>query len=334
MDYQRKLVSFRLIRDIIPIDGADNIELALVDGWQVVVKKGEFKVGDFGVYFEIDSWVPHCLAPFLTQSGREPKEYKGIKGERLRTIKLRKQLSQGLLLPVASVFSYSNITIDLDADLSEALGVVKWEPPEDGSLNGKPSGTFPSFIPKTDQPRIQNIWDAVKEHSFLFEVTEKLDGSSMTVYFCDGKFGVCSRNNELKEEEENAFWIAANKANLKEKLHSIGSNIALQGELIGPKIQKNPYNRDGYEFYLFDVFDIDRATYYCSSDRLNLATAMDIKHVPVVAHTQLPSFEELLEFSDGKSALSNADREGIVFKSVQDPSVSFKVISNKWLLKN
>jgi RNA ligase (TIGR02306 family) len=99
----RKLASIRRIADIQPIEGADAIVVATIDGWKVVVKKSEFKVGDLAVYFEIDSWVPHDLAPFLSK-GNEPREYGGVKGERLRTIKLRGTTSQGLLLKLENCF--------------------------------------------------------------------------------------------------------------------------------------------------------------------------------------------------------------------------------------
>jgi|SRR6056297_881963 len=99
----RKLASIRKISDIQPIEGADLIQVATVDGWKVVVKRGEFQVGDLVVYLEIDSWVPHELASFLS-NGKEPREYNGVKGERLRTIKLRGQVSSGLLLKIENIF--------------------------------------------------------------------------------------------------------------------------------------------------------------------------------------------------------------------------------------
>jgi RNA ligase (TIGR02306 family) len=99
----RKLATIRRIADIQPIEGADAIEVATVDGWKVVIKKNEFKVGDLAVYLEIDSWIPHELAPFLSK-GQEPREYNGVKGERLRTIKLRGTTSQGLLLKIENCF--------------------------------------------------------------------------------------------------------------------------------------------------------------------------------------------------------------------------------------
>jgi RNA ligase (TIGR02306 family) len=95
----RKMASIRVIDSIKPIEGADAIECAMIGGWSVVIKKGEFKVGQLAVYCEIDSWIPTELAPFLSK-GKEPREFEGIKGERLKTVKLRGQLSQGLLLPL------------------------------------------------------------------------------------------------------------------------------------------------------------------------------------------------------------------------------------------
>ena len=98
---ERQLATIRRIAEIKPIEGADVICSYRVDGWWVVGKKDEFKVNDLVVYFEIDSWIPHEIAPFLSK-GKEPREYNGIKGERLKTIKLKGSLSQGLILPLNS----------------------------------------------------------------------------------------------------------------------------------------------------------------------------------------------------------------------------------------
>ena len=159
----RKLASIRKIADIRPIPDADAIEVAVVDGWKVVVKKGEYSVGDLAVYLEIDAWVPHALAPFLSK-GQEPREYNGVTGERLRTVKLRGQVSQGLLLPLRTVFAewtdenfQKNILEDEERvgdDLTEALGIQKWEAPISPQLAGQVRGVFPTgLIPKTDQER-------------------------------------------------------------------------------------------------------------------------------------------------------------------------------------
>ena len=155
----RNLVTIRTISDIQPIPGADAIDVATVDGWKLVVKKGEFQVGEQAVYFEIDSWIPTEIAPFLSK-GKEPKEFHGISGERLQTIKLKGQLSQGLLLPLKSLEHYTDfdlyVNLQLDDDLTDILHIQLYEPPVKLSKNGLPQinqqsrGNFPVFIPKTD----------------------------------------------------------------------------------------------------------------------------------------------------------------------------------------
>jgi hypothetical protein len=108
----RKLATVRKIDEIRPIAGADAIEAAVVGGWTVVVKRGEYTAGDLAVYLEIDSWVPTELASFLSKGG-EPREFNGVRGERLRSIKLKGQISQGLLLPM-SVLNWDTNSIDVD----------------------------------------------------------------------------------------------------------------------------------------------------------------------------------------------------------------------------
>ncbi len=209
----RKLASIKPITHIKPIEGADAIECAIVDGgWPVVVKKGEYQVGDAALYFEIDSWIPHEIAPFLSK-GQEPREYNGVKGERLRTVRLRGQISQGLLLRLEDAFvNYDkNDPIEYGVDFSEQLNIQKWEAPIPAQLQGTMKGNFPDFIPRTDQERCQNLHKEIfEEHKDdSYEVTLKLDGSSMTVYINDGEIGVCSRNIDLIETEGNTFWKVA-----------------------------------------------------------------------------------------------------------------------------
>lgn len=197
----RKMASIKRIQETKPIPDADKICAYRVDGWWVVDSIGRYQVDDLVIYCEIDSWIPHEIAPFLSK-GNEPKEYNGVKGERLRTVKLKGQLSQGLLLPVKqSIYRNETCIIDfiscevdgnsgspaanLGEDVSELLGIQKYDPPVPAQLAGETRGLFPGFIPKTDQERIQNLTNDVKKwhkNGLTFEVTEKLDGSSMTVY--------------------------------------------------------------------------------------------------------------------------------------------------------
>lgn len=353
---ERQLATIRKIEEIKPIEGAEAIEAVRVDGWWVVAKKGEYQVNDLAVYCETDSWIPTAVAPFLTKPGHEPKEFEGVKGERLRTIKLRGQLSQGLLLPCAIAaerLSPGELwAFDEGDDVTEALGILKWDKPIPAQLAGMVKGNFPSFIPKTDQPRIQNMkrnWED-KLRFENWEVSEKLDGSSMTVYVRNVKearvstesieFGVCSRNLDLKFDENNSFWEAAIKYDLVNKLMSTGRSLALQGELIGEGIQGNSYKLTGRKFYCFDIYDIDNQCYLLPLERIQLLRELDIAGVPIIyLYTGLEyqdvSVDSLLKGAEGKSAIGcNPEREGLVFKSISERDLSFKVISNKWLILN
>lgn len=326
------MATVRVIDSILPIPDADSIECAVIGGWKVVTKKGEYQPGDLAIYCEIDSWIPNELAPFLSKG--EPKEYNGVKGERLRTVRLRKQLSQGLLLP----YSILGMIGSEGDDVSELLNIQKWEAPVNPQLAGQVKGNFPSQIPKTDQERVQNLKRELENYdSVLFEVTEKMEGSSMTCYLIDGEFGVCSRNMDLKRDENNTFWKVAIEEDIEQKLRAYGAdNIAIQGELIGPGIQGNIYNLISHHFKVFDVYDIQEGYYLLPEDRKTFVDAIGLKHVPVLGTHLLvdPDIDSILLAAEGKSLLNpNQEREGVVYKSMNS-QFSFKAISNKYLLKN
>lgn len=335
---ERKMATIRKISKINQIDGADAIELAHVDGWQSVVKKGEYKEGDIVVYLEVDSWVPHELAPFLSK-GKNTREFNGVRGERLKTIKLRGVLSQGLILPITQQIIESvghAIENQIGVDVSELLNIQKYEKPIPACLSGTVKGNFPSVIPKTDQERVQNLNEFVYG---VYEVTEKLEGSSMTVGMVNGEFIVCSRNLNLKEDENNAFWKAARKYYIEKKmLDAEMDNIVFQGELIGPNIQGNIYNLKDYMFVVFDVFDVENQQYLCSDERIYLTESLKLDRVPVIYKSFIvgkdTTTEELLQLAERCSRLNpKQENEGIVFKHKQYTDVSFKAISNKYLLK-
>jgi RNA ligase (TIGR02306 family) len=334
----RKMATIRKIDALRPIEGADAIECAIVGGWTCVVKKGEYIAGDLAVYCEIDSFIPTAIAPFLTKPGHYAKTFEGVEGERLRTVKLRGQLSQGLLLPMHVLTNYGADLFE-GYDVSEMLGITKYEAPIPAELAGEVKGMFPSRIPKTDQERIQNLsaelaeWKAEK---LTWEITEKLDGSSMTVYVIDGDVGVCSRNLDLKRNPDNSLWRAAIRHDLEEKLKIAGGNIAVQGELIGNGIQGNKYQMRDQDFYVYDIYDIDAGRYYTPAERKAFVEVFKLNHCPVLhSNTEIiDSVESLLKLAEGKSVMGTVgcEREGLVFKC-NEKSVSFKAISNKFLLK-
>ena len=336
----RKMATIRKIDNIQAIPGADAIDVATVGGWKVVVKKGEFNPGDFAIYCEIDSWIPHNIAPFLTK-GREPKEFNGVKGERLRTVKLRGQISQGLLLPLHPYTQQIAREDEMEGmDVSDILTIQKWEMPIPTQLQGEVQGAFPAAIPKTDQERIQNLSKEIKQwcdQGLLFEITEKLEGSSCTFYLdYQGVFHVCSRNLDLKPSETNAFWRVAIKNDVERKMRQAGLlGVAIQGELVGPGVQGNIYNLADTEFYAFDVFS--GTSYFAPGVRRAILTQLDIKHVPVICIGKdlgTGDVDYILEWADGKSYISEKpiNREGIVFKCETDVNTHFKAVSNAYLM--
>ena len=342
---ERKLATVRCIGQITPIPNADKIELVTVDGWNVVVAKDVgHKVGDLVIYCEIDSFLPiREEFEFLRKSSY--KKMGDVEGFRLRTVKLRGQVSQGLILPI-SVLNPPDTNIYVTPfeglDVTKMLDIVKYEPPIPAELAGKVKGTFPSFIPKTDEERIQNLtseyeeWKYQSKHQFY--VTEKLDGSSATFYVKDGEFGVCSRNLELLETEGNTFWKVARELDLKNKMKSLGKNISLQGELIGEGIQGNPYKLKGQTIRFFTGYDIDKRERIGFIHFTIMIMDMGLEYVPIVNPEfgfLLPdTIDEMLQYAEGKSALNpDTEREGVVVRSM-DGSISFKAISNKFLLNH
>ncbi len=226
-------------------------------------------------------------------------------------------------------------------DLTEVLNISLYQPPVPAEIAGDVEGVFPSFLKKTDEERIQNLtddYDSLKEEDWY--VTEKLDGTSCT-YFYDGeKFGVCGRNYEYKFNETNSLWKFAIDNDLPKKFKELYDEIqikfCIQGELIGNGIQKNKYKLNKQEFYAFNLYDSDNMDYGNFDSLYDVAERFGIKTVPVLDEDfNLPdTYEELLKYAEGKSMLNNqTEREGIVVRT-QNKEKSFKVISNKFLLKN
>lgn len=338
----RKLVTLRKIVDILPIDGADKIELAVIDGWNCVVKKGEFTKGDLGVYFEIDSNIPIVAdGPFQFLSSRARLDADGVWKARIKSMRLRGQISQGLLVP---------ITVLQGFDLSAVFGVEKYEPPVPANLSGQAKGSFPSFITKTDQERIQNlphVFAKSRDGNLTYEETLKLNGSSMTVFYQtkygDNVEGVCSRNLQLKlDQEGNTFIDVTVKYDIINKLKEYhaktGRSLAVQGELIGEGIQKNYEQIKGHDFYVFDIFDIDNGNYLLPEERRKITAELGLNHVPVLNEradiNRFGNIGDVLAYAEGPS-MNQKIREGVVFKSnelVNGNTFTFKAISNKYLI--
>lgn len=375
----RKLVTIRRVSKLFSIKGADFIDGARVDGWECVVKKGEFSEGDLGVYFEIDSMLPENDERYQFLGSTKVSE--GGKGFRIKTRNFKGQLAQGLLLPLSSFSELDTVALIEGSDLTEILGVWKFEPVpqriKKGGVNQTPTKerTFPYFLRKTDQARLQNHMGYFTEFEHSpFEITFKKDGSSMQIWNNEnahsvpkgcikkgliGKlrrklellylkvrdkfirphtFGVCSRKVNLAEGDNN-FWNTANKIGVRELLK--GKNVSLQGELCGPSIQSNHEKLNDYQFFLFDIFDIEEQQYLLPQERKLWLEENDprglITHIPI-RESSLPIFEsktsikDLIDYVDTKND-AGVISEGCVFKHTFIRGLSFKLVNNKYLLK-
>jgi RNA ligase (TIGR02306 family) len=330
----RSLVTIRKVKEISGIMDSDFLELAHVMGWQCVVKKGEFKAGDLGVYFEVDSFLPiQERYEFLRNSSYRNNADNG-EGFRIKTVKLRGQLSQGLLLPIAKFPELEGF--GEGDDVTEKLGVKKWYIPETSAPGGTIIGERPQGIPASDEIRIQSALELLDElKGKPYYITTKMDGTSGIVYFIDGKIGCCSRNMEIKDEEGALYWMPVYQYGLKEKLVKYGKNIVLTGEICGPGIQKNKLRLNTLEWYVFDVKDWDSGRYLPYDEACKLCAGLGVPIVPLEEHGEHfdYSLEQLLEKAKGKF-LSGLDKEGIVVRDALSPkAVSFKVLNNDALLK-
>lgn len=361
----RSLASVVTISKVSPIEGADRLEVAEMNGkgWRVVVSKGDFKAGDMGVYFEIDSALnpedtryaflkERCLRTFKTTEGVTLKSV-----IRIKTIKLRGVLSQGLLIR-ADMFPEADGLV-VGADLTKTLGVEHYDeieeslrPQTGNAVCADAMGKFPTdYIPKTDEERIQNLSDFfAKMKGRRFEVTEKNDGTSVTMFYSylvdsDNPFGVCSRNLRLKpcsaSGETPTAWRMAEKYDVRRKLAEVfdksGGTYALQGELVGPSVNCNRDKYTDWEWHVFRVYDIQYGKFMLPREARMFCEEMGIPYVHVVAEdmdvfSELTDTDAVLAFAEGKTIRGN-EREGLVFKSVDEPFVSFKAVSNRYLLK-
>ena len=388
----RKLASIQKIDLITPIEGADNIEKATIKGWEVVVKKGEFKAGDIVVYCEIDSILPDGMNPEdLTLLKETEKTLKARMSElgisknkdlyssedatiksllaeidtiqkrntryefeflrdrkfRIKSIKLRGVISQGIIFPT-SILNNFKTSFDIDTDLTELLGVIKYEPIEEMCneeiivtedtkylalvrirehlrhfvLRHKSIRWMSKFFPtakkidfpstiisKTDEERIQNIPEILERAKDIdFYVTEKVDGTSCTMIYKDDKFLVCGRNGCYITPVGNHYWGVALKYKVKNILKSIGHNIAIQGEVIGNGIQGNHYHKS-LELRIFTIKNLDTNTYYTVNEIKEFSEKYGIPIVPILFEsTKLkPTVKEMLEFAEGKSELYDGE---------------------------
>ncbi len=338
---ERKLATIEEIVAVEPIPDADAIEVVTVRGWKVVARKGEFQAGQPCVYIEIDAWLPvdNPAFEFLAPRGvRKLSEADERMGHVLKTAKLRGQVSQGIVFS-PDAFGWDGATLPaLGADVSEVLGVEKYEPPIPAELSGEVAGKFPThLVRKTDAERVQNLsqvdYDRLRRLTDWY-ATEKIDGSSMTVINDEGTLRVCGRNWEYRPgatyEDDNTLWRLARNL-------PIEPGWAVQAEVFGPGIQGNPLKAARQHLAIFNVFHngalLPRALWPDWTEGLD-APVLDLSLPPTIAEAveQVDALDSLLV--PGRRA------EGVVWHTCDgkgfpelDGRACFKVISNRYLLK-
>lgn len=405
----RKLAHIEKIKELIPIyllendQPADNIELARVLGWEVVVKKGEYKPGDYGVYIEIDSIAPQDNEVFGFLANKKFK---------IKTMKLNKfyygndktdlVVSQGLLMQPSEVLP--ELELEEGLDVTELLKITKIEDetPEirTQSINqliktyqkhhwflktklakklmAKPFWrklfiklfipitkplAFPSYIPKTDETRVQNLPQVFEVwQGKTLQVTEKLDGTSSTYglkKLSNSRFdyAVCSRNvrqvpakqKNWHNSDINYYWEMSSKYDIERLLYKLFNglgakdHVILQGETIGPSIQSNRYYLNERKLYAFNLIvdskkiDTVKAKDFLklAQDELGIDKDLRMEWVPILdTNYILPTtIHDLLKYATANSKLHDSLREGIVLRD-QDNKISFKAVSPEWLLKH
>ena len=346
----RQLASVQTVYDIQDIPDSDRIQSARVLGWTVVIEKNKHFNNESIVFVEIDSLLPELPAyEFL----RKCCYTSANKGFRIKSMKLRGCLSQGLILPL-SVLGEKAETAQIGDDVTEMLGIRKWErAPAEGEkarLFGHARGSLPHRIPKTDETRIQSAVHVLERHEGkMFSVTEKYDGTSMSVFW-DPEDGlhVCSRNVDLKPDYEHkwngtAYWDYAIEHDLESVVHQIGDNVVLQGELIGPGIQGNHYKLEALVYRVFNMYDLNTgkySSYQEMSDRVKELGLGNDFLVHEICNISLPNdLQAMLKLSKGKSVYGDMHREGIVCRAVPEDRdvklgrLSFKVINDDFLLE-
>lgn len=336
----RKLASVQKVKFVRPIAGADAIECVGVLGWECVSKKGEFLPGEECVFFEIDSLLPDGpVFEFLRKACWKEE----LGRYRLRTVRLRGQISQGLALPIALFPELAGREIGFDA--TEILGVEKYEPPIPAQIQGD-ARSFSWPIEKTDETRVQQD----DEYGFIsrltgnpYYITLKIDGTSSSFMVSDGEYHVCGRNYSYKRSDTHSFWKISERYGIEQRLRDhttrTGQRLAIQGEIAGPGIQKNPLGLKFPDLFVFNVVDMDAGRLDLDA-ALGIASEFGLNFVPILERGESfsRSQAELLDLAKGKyadhfpSAKPGQDREGIVIRSLCG-GISFKAINNDFLLK-
>lgn len=340
----RRLASIQIIDNILPHDNATELELAKIGGWQVVVKKGQFKIGDLCIFCEIDCQMPE----------KPEFEFLRSKNFRIKTVRLRGKLSQGIVFPLEILPApyYNSFREEhfinggdiVGREVTEILGITKYEPPISPQLMGMAKGKFPiHIIPKTDEERLKSRMKLLEElRGKICYITLKEDGTSFTAYHIvepnmnpevmelEEIVGVCSREVDLKKEafpgsDLDTYWKVAIQYDIEGKLkkfyHDTGRNIAIQGEITGYGINDNRLGipKNTYQLHLFNIYDIDNQKYFDYEYFITIASELGLPTVETIWFGRFNfTLEDLLQMTKGNYEGTNNTKEGIVIRPAEE----------------
>ena len=344
----RKLASIQRIWNVEPIPNSDYLELVSVLGWKCVATKGQFKPGDLAVYFEIDSFLP--VRPeyeFLRKSCYKNTNIMG-EGFKIRTQRFRGQLSQGLVMPLDSIPEIAP-DFGLGDDVSDLLGVKKWEIEERATTGGNVIGSLPYDVPHTDETRVQECPQLIQEFAGKeYYISTKMDGSSHSVSIDEDGFHVTGHNYEYKNDGSSSFYEYVNQRGYRPFMEAYVARyglktLTIQGEFCAPGIQKNRLKLAKPEWYVFTVrvngqrVGLKSMTEICDHLKLDM---VPIEETGTDFQLKYPTVEAVLERSEGEYP-NGGLKEGIVIRTTEpvycpliSGPLSMKAVNNKYLLKN
>lgn len=321
-----KVATVEVIKNIRKHPNADSLEVANVLGWQIVCKAGAYKEGGKVIYINIDSVLEE----------RPEYEFLRSKNFRVKQVRLRGEISQGLCLPCSQ-------DLEVGTDVSEMVGAKHYEKPVSIQPSGIAMGNFPHFLIKTDEDNLRNYSEALQEvKKEILYTTTKLDGTSATYFFNNGEFGFCSRNLQLKVDDENSIYAKmAIKYDIKNKMLRYAEqygDFCIQGEIYGPGIQTNPMGAKEISFSMFNGYKIAGKTHWGYSEIKRFSENYDIPRVTfLTAYTKCPSLEDLIALANKISYLNGKPAEGIVvrpwtpiFSHVLKKNWSAKIINENY----
>ncbi len=333
-----KLATIEKVLSKCPIEGADKIEIITVLGWNVIAKKNEYNIGDYCIYIPIDTSVDP-LREYFSFLKNEKKPTERV---RINTKKLRGVYSQGLVIK-PSCINLEQYTEGEDVSL--LLDVQKYEHENIIIASGIQSNTIPfpkHLISMTDEDNLRTKYKCLSEYlDKEIYITLKMDGSSMTLISNKNEFFVCSRR--LIVDESTVMHQYVTREKLNEKILALNKNIAIQGEFCGPKINGNQMGLIDYQFYVFNIKDLDTHKYYNLDEIITFCNELGIKMVPVLnkficTDWTITKFQELANtVTYTLSANKKVPAEGIVirptkcvYSEILDKMLSTKIINQNY----